>query len=169
MAGKILPCTSCTCTLKASKAVRVSRRCNLVKIVLRALPITAPPRPVCCCTAATMAFNSSKLTLASTAAEPTRPKPSIRSRAETANLVSTATNLLRASVVVKELCWKALTVAVRALTALSAFTPVKRTSTRASAVRFRDSFNPKPWRANSNAPLDASSKLVAVFFAMSNS
>ena len=44
----------------------------LVKMVLNALPITAPPRAVLCCTAVVMANNSSMLTPASTADEPTR-------------------------------------------------------------------------------------------------
>ena len=101
-----------------------------------ALPITAPPRPVVCCTEVTIAFNSSNPTLASFAEDPTRPIASTKSLAPTANFVSTATNLLTEEVVVIIALSNALTVAVKELTALSALIPVNLTNVKASEVLF---------------------------------
>ena len=65
-----------------------------VNIVLKELPITAPPLAVACWAAVTIPINWSKLKPASWATAPARDKASIKSSAPTANLTSTAANLL---------------------------------------------------------------------------
>ena len=88
------PDASVTCTPKFCIVCSLSRLCNLVKIVLNELPITAPPLEVFCCTALTIPANSSKLTPACPATAPARLKASARSLSDTAAFLAASENLL---------------------------------------------------------------------------
>jgi hypothetical protein len=88
-------------------------RCKRVKIVLKELPITAPPRAVVCCAEVTMAISSFKLTPDCAALLPTRARASARSAELTAKAASTLANLLTTSVAVTAWLAYEFTAAVR--------------------------------------------------------
>ena len=139
-----------------------------MKIVFKALPITAPPRAVVCCTEVTIPSNSSKLTPASLAEDPTRWIASERSLELTANLASTAASLLTTSVVVRASFVNEFTAAVRASVLETTSRPERRVKIRASLVLLSVSSSPKPCLENSVAAPAASLNEEPVFFATSN-
>ena len=92
--GKVAPLASLVLMPISSSASKVLGLWRRVKIVLKLLPITAPPRAVICCAAVTIPSSWSILTPAVAAVLPTRLKASAKSAPLTANAWSTAINLL---------------------------------------------------------------------------
>ena len=90
---------------------------NLAKIVLKALPITAPPRFVLSSTTVIIDKSSSNETPATRAEAPALSSPLIKSSVETANLVSTSDNLSPISATVIPDASKPLIAAVSPATA----------------------------------------------------
>ena len=100
MVDLILPLASVLSTPKLSNKFTTLPLCSLVKIVLKELPITAPPRAVVCCAEVTIAISSFNETPDCAALLPTRLIASAKSSELTANAASTLANLLTISVVV---------------------------------------------------------------------
>ena len=158
-----MPSTFCSASLVAtprdSRAVITLGLCILVKIVLNALPITAPPRAVTCWVAATMPNSSSNPTPAVEAVLPTRLKASAKSAELTANAASTAANLFVISAEVYAAALYPLITAVSAETESAAFIPEIRVRINASFALLRVSSTPNPCLANSLAASATTAKL----------
>ena len=167
-ADLVLPSASNTAIPKSCKADRVSVLPNLAKIVLKALPMTAPPRWVLSWTVVIKPRSSSKDTPATRAEAEALSKPLIKSSVETANFVSTSASLSAMSATVRPAPSKPLIAAVNPATACWESIPATRTSFKAVSTLDKDSSTLKPWRANSKAPSATWSKDVAVFLATSN-
>ena len=153
----------------SSNACRVLGLCILVKIVLRAFPITGPPRAVVCCRDAIRPSRVSIFSPASTATAPALSIPFVRSSALTANLTSTAAILSIILVVFKVASPSPLIAAVNPFTDSAASIPVSLVRVRASLVLLRVSSIERPCRENSRAASAATLKLDAVFFATAKS
>ena len=159
MVGSISPSVFFTAIPKLAKSSKTSVLPNLVKILLKALPITAPPRAVRSCTTVTTPISSLKEILASTAEEALRFKASERCSELTANFASTAASL---STIVAEFSPCSLKVpntAVKVSTAEDALIPESFAKFIASAVRRKTFSESKPCLANSFAASLTISKL----------
>ena len=130
-----------------------------MKIVLNALPITAPPLAVFCWAAVTTPISWSIETPASDADWPVRLIAAARSSALTANSTSTAAILLITCVEVRPALLKVFIAAVRFLTESADFMPVNLVKIKASFVRFKVSSMLKPCLANSVAASATTSKV----------
>ena len=166
--GKALPAASVVATPICCSASRVLGLWSLVKIVLNALPIFAPPLAVICWAAVTTAMVSFNETLADSAELATRLIASARSAELTANAASTAAILSTTSVVVNASLRKELSAAVKATTEAVRSSPDKRLKTMASLVLCRVSAALKPCLENSAAASAAAPKAVLAADATSN-
>ena len=167
VAGNILPCMSVTCIPRLLSRSKFSDLPIRVKIVLKELPITAPPRAVFCWTAVIIPPSSSILTPANSATDAERLKPSMRSLSDTANWLAALLILLRTSPVVKPAFVKLLTAAVNPDTASAALMPESLDKISESLSLFVTSVALKPCLESSNAASATVSNVCSVPLAMS--
>ena len=133
-----------TLTPKSCKVVKFSKLCSLVNIVLKELPITAPPRAVFCCTAVMTPTSSLKSTPAWFATDADLFIPSIKSLSETAAAAAADDSLLRISELSSPDFLKELIAAVKPDTDSAAPRPDKRLKTIESFSLFKTSSALRP-------------------------